>query len=405
MNPVLLALVNVRALWRRLTGLSVLVALAVGLCVTALAVSASATQAAHDRVQEGAANRSITVDRLMDRPDSKLLGSAALTELSGLPHVASAEPRAQVAFGYKDATVSGVLLYATIVRPSLLPPVVRSVRPALFPLRAGEVVLPQRSQGNDLGSLLGKRITVSTNSRTGTNSGTGRTAQITVVGLFDPGWQIDGPSAAYADNGTVISWAAALEGVGTDQFTSLIGYDQVTLVADSAAQVPGLLAAVQQRGYAATALQQQLTALPGVLDLINSASRVLIGVLGVIALVGAFVVSGAVTRQRVREIGILKAVGFRNRSVLLMLVAEMAGVALLGAAIGVVLGIAGAAAATAALRGNPDLAPYLPDSLPLPGTGLLGGLLLLTAAVAVIGAWMPSRRAARLAPSEAISEW
>jgi putative ABC transport system permease protein len=267
------------------------------------------------------------------------------------------------------------------------------------------VVLPQRSQGNDLGSLLGKRITVSTNSRTGTNSGTGRTAQITVVGLFDPGWQIDGPSAAYADNGTVISWAAALEGVGTDQFTSLIGYDQVTLVADSAAQVPGLLAAVQQRGYAATALQQQLTALPGVLDLINSASRVLIGVLGVIALVGAFVVSGAVTRQRVREIGILKAVGFRNRSVLLMLVAEMAGVALLGAAIGVVLGIAGAAAATAALRGNPDLAPYLPDSLPLPGTGLLGGLLLLTAAVAVIGAWMPSRRAARLAPSEAISEW
>ncbi|WP_232248064.1 ABC transporter permease [Streptacidiphilus rugosus] len=380
-------------------------ALAVGLCVTALAVSSSAGQAAHDRVQEGAANRSITVDRLMDRPDTKLLGDAALSELSHLPHVSSVEPRAQVAFGYKDATVPGVLLYATTVRPSLLPPVVHSIRPVLFPLHTGEVVLPAHSQGSDLSPLLGKRITVSVNRRTGTNGGTGQTDSVTVVGLFDSSWQIDGPSAAYADSATVIHWAAGLEGVAVNQYTSVVGYDQVTLVADSAAHVPTLLAAVQQRGYAATALQQELTALPGVLDLIRSAGRMLVAVLGVIALVGAFVVSGAVTRQRVREIGILKAVGFRNRSVLVMLLTEMAGVALLGAAVGAVLGIGGAAGSTAALRGDPELAPYLPNSVPLPGLGLLCGLLLLTAAVTVVGAWLPSRRAARLAPSEAISEW
>lgn len=116
-------------------------------------------------------------------------------------------------------------------------------------------------------------------------------------------------------------------------------------------------------------------------------------------------VAGALSRQRVREIGILKAVGFRSRGILTMLVAEMALVGVAGALVGSLLGVGGAAATVAVLHGDPGLAPYLPVALPLPSAPTLGGLLLLTVAVTVIGAWMPARRAAQLAPSTAISEW
>ncbi|MFC1420057.1 ABC transporter permease [Streptacidiphilus cavernicola] len=374
-------------------------------CVTAFTISGSAQRAAHDRVQEGSANRSITVQRMIDRPDSKLLGAAAVAQFAAIPGVSSVQPSTQVSFGYKSAQIPGVLLYATMVRPSLLPPVTRSVRTKLFPLRTGEVVLPSSSQGMNLSQLLGQSITVSTTLRTSRNSGTGTTAKVRVVGLFDPSWQIDGPDAAYAADTTVVDWAAALEGVSPQQFPSTIGYSQVTILATSADDVPAVLHTVQQDGYGATTLQQEMTALPGVLDLIRVVGQVLIVVLGLIALVGALVVSGALSRQRVREIGILKAVGFRSRVVLTMLVLEMAIVAAAGAIVGTVLGTGGAAVAVAALRGQSNLTAFLPSSTPLPSAAVLGGLILLTLGITVAGAWLPARRAAGLAPSSAMNEW
>ncbi|KIE22788.1 ABC transporter permease [Streptomyces sp. MUSC 125] len=405
MSPLALAAANVRSLWRRLVGLTMLLAVTVAVCVTAFAVSHSADRAAHDRVQEGTANRSITVDRLLERTDSKLLGNAALHEIAAIPHVTSVQPRVQASFGFKDKNIPGVLLYATTLRPSLPPPLTKSVRKHLFPLHTGEIVLPARSQGSDLSSLLGRTITVSTTQRTSTNGGSGTSDTVHVVGLFDPSWQIDGPGAAYAADATVIRWAAAMEGVPAKDYTSVIGYSKATVLAASAADVPDVLHAIQQDGYAATTLQQEMTALPGVLDLIRAAGTLLLVVLGLVALLGALVVAGALSRQRVREIGILKAVGFRSRSILTMLVAEMALVGITGALVGALLGMGGAAATVAALHGDPELAPYLPAALPLPSISALGELLLLTVAVTVIGAWMPARRAAQLAPSTAISEW
>ncbi|MFG2848197.1 FtsX-like permease family protein [Kitasatospora sp. NPDC048296] len=405
MNPYALALANVRSLWRRFVGLATLLTVSVAVCVTAFAVSGRAEEAARSHVQEGTANRSITVDRPADRTDAKLLGDAALRELSALPHAASVEPRAQVSFGYKDDRVPGVLLYATTVRPSLLPPVVKSVRPDLFPLHSGEIVLPNRAQGSDLAPLLDSRITVETTRGTADGQGVGAEAEVRVVGVFDPGWQLDGPDAAYADDATVLRWSAAKAGVPEPTFTSTVGYDRITVVTDTAQHVPAVLQSIQAAGYGASSLQQELTALPGVLSLIRTAGQVLLVVLGLVALLGTLVVTGALSRQRVREVGILKAVGFKNRTILTVLICEAGAVSTVGAAAGAALGTAGAAAAAAALRGRPGLAPYLPSGLPLPSAGVLAGLLLLTVCVALLGAWAPARRAARMAPSDAIKEW
>ncbi|MCW2643289.1 MAG: transporter permease [Dactylosporangium sp.] len=405
MSAFALSAANVRSMWRRFVGLTALIAIAVALCTTAFAISGNAERAAHDRVQEGAANRSITVDRLAERPGAKPLRDAALGELAALPHVISVQPRAQVSFGYKDAQVPGVLLYATTVRPAQPPPVTRSARDKLFPLQDGEIIVPATAQDTSLAPLLGRTITVQTTRAVANGQGTGAEARVRVVGLFDPGWQLDGPDAAYADDATVIRWAAAKAGVTPEQFTNSIGYDRISVVVDSAGNVPDVLARIQAAGYAGSTLQQELNELPGVLALIRTTGKVLLVVLGVIALVGALVVTGALARQRVREIGILKAVGFRSRTILTMLITEMAMVGAAGAVAGGILGAVGAAAAAAAFRSRTELAPYLPSRLPLPAADVLGALLLITLAVTVLGAWLPAHRAARLAPSDAIKEW
>src|SRR4051812_50220123 len=90
----MLAAANVRAMWRRLAGLTTLIAIAVGLCATSFAISSTAERAARDRVQEGSANRTVTVDRLADRPGSKPLGKPALAELAAIAHVTAGQPRA-----------------------------------------------------------------------------------------------------------------------------------------------------------------------------------------------------------------------------------------------------------------------------------------------------------------------
>ncbi|MBB4951759.1 putative ABC transport system permease protein [Kitasatospora gansuensis] len=405
MNVLALAAANVLALWRRFLGLALLLTVTTALCVTAFGITHQAETTARDRVREATANRSVVVDRLPDRADAKPLSAATVRTLAALPAAESVEPRAQVSFGYKDDTVAGVLLYATTARASQPPPVLASTRAALFPLADGEIVLPRRSQGSDLSPLLGRTLTVTTTRQTGDGEGTGDSATVTVVGLFDPGWQLDGPDAAYTNDSTVLRWAAARAGVPETDYLDTVGYGRITVVARTAQDVPALLHAVQTAGYAAVSTQQELTELPAALDLIRLAGRALLAVLAVLALLGTVVLTGALARQRTREVGILKAVGFGTRHVLTMLLAETALVTALSAAAGITLGLTGATAAATALRHDPSLAPYLPHHLPLPTTGLLAALTALLLAITLLGAWHPAHRAARLAPGDAIKEW
>ncbi|WP_153507545.1 FtsX-like permease family protein [Streptomyces alkaliterrae] len=94
------------------------------------------------------------------------------------------------------------------------------------------------------------------------------------------------------------------------------------------------------------------------------------------AAVGAFVVGGRLARRREREIGVLKAVGFRDGDVVRMLFAE-----------------AGIVGVSAALLGRRV------DALPsLPAAVLATAVLLAVLA----GATGPARRACRLTPLEAM---
>ena len=111
----------------------------------------------------------------------------------------------------------------------------------------------------------------------------------------------------------------------------------------------------------------------------------------VLAVIGLYGVVSYVVSQRTQEIGIRMALGAEPRSVVRMMVRR--GLAPIG--IGLVAGIALALAATRLLRGLLyEVSPTDPATF-----AAVSAVLLLAATLA---AWLPSRRAARIAPATAL---
>ncbi len=146
------------------------------------------------------------------------------------------------------------------------------------------------------------------------------------------------------------------------------------------AEVVALAQAVEGRRQ----MVQQLTALAGAVSL-------------VVVLIGGLVVltttMGSVT-ERTREVGILRAIGFRRWHIARIFLLEAAVVGAVGGIAGWLLGLAAAVALAPALAGVPQAPPFDP---------LLGlGAVALAVAVGLAGSAYPALRAANLDPVEAL---
>ena len=101
------------------------------------------------------------------------------------------------------------------------------------------------------------------------------------------------------------------------------------------------------------------------------------------------------TRQRTRELAVLKAVGLAPAQVVVMVVASVVPVGILAGLLGVPLGMAFQRAVITYL-GQTAAATAIPEStLAVFGPLLLVGLLLTGLAIATLGAYAPAQRAAR----------
>jgi putative ABC transport system permease protein len=115
-----------------------------------------------------------------------------------------------------------------------------------------------------------------------------------------------------------------------------------------------------------------------------------------IALLGIANTQALSVVERTREIGLLRAVGMRTRQVTRMIRTETLVVGLLGATLGLLVGLAGAWLAVRALSGFPTA------RLVVPTAGLLGAMLVAVVA-SVLAARAPARRAARINVLRAIA--
>ncbi|WP_329486156.1 ABC transporter permease [Kitasatospora sp. NBC_01246] len=132
-------------------------------------------------------------------------------------------------------------------------------------------------------------------------------------------------------------------------------------------------------------------------------TRMLLAFAGIALFVGAFIIANTFTMliaQRTRETALLRAVGASRRQVVRAVLAEAALLGLGASAAGIALGTGIATAVRPIL----DAAGAgLPDGPLVISADTLLRSLLTGVGVTVLAAWLPSRRAAKTAPVEALS--
>jgi putative ABC transport system permease protein len=148
----------------------------------------------------------------------------------------------------------------------------------------------------------------------------------------------------------------------------------------------------------ASTIGDELRLVQGVRGLLN---MILQGFMGVGLLAGVAALGTLSTRavvERRRQIGILRALGFTARAVSYGLLVESAVVSLLGAGLGMAVGLFVAQNTVAFLsRLNPELRFSVPWDQ-------LAGVVVLSLAAALLMTVIPARQAARLTPAEALRE-
>ena len=126
----------------------------------------------------------------------------------------------------------------------------------------------------------------------------------------------------------------------------------------------------------------------------STLGKVLVGVAVVATLIGGAVIMSlmliAVSERR-REIGVRRAVGATRREILTQFLVESAVIAFVGGVVGIVIGVGGTAAATAA-QGLPPTLMW----------SAIAGSALLSIAVGIVFGLQPAWRAANVDPVEAL---
>jgi putative ABC transport system permease protein len=253
-----------------------------------------------------------------------------------------------------------------------------------------------------------------------------------VVGIVD---QTQGGGAAdvYIPLGRAQALASSPEAA-----SSISKIDTIYVVADSGSEVPMIQREIAKLSPSATVTTASTLAsevsgsLASAASLINDLARWLAGAVLVAAFAVASLLSAAAVARRVREIGTLKALGWRTRRIVAQIMGEYAAIGLVGALLGIAVGFAGAALVdvlapnlAATVSNNPGTAPaqnvtmgasgvhhsiaqgaqhsipvHLTASVTLDTVTLAVVLALAGAIIAgSFGAW----RAARLRPAQALA--
>ncbi|WP_432248728.1 FtsX-like permease family protein [Streptomyces sanyensis] len=406
MNHVHRGAVNALRFGRRTLVAAVVLTLCAVVALAAATVVRGADDAAEAALASGSGLRQIDLEAPHDDPGARRLTGTALDGVRALEGVDSVEPLLQASFDSgTDESLPPFLLHATIERPSLRPPLLHRSRDAVFPLRGREVVLPAVGDGQDLTGLLGRTVAVAHTRRTGENRGTAVADRITVVGLYDPAWRQDGPNAAYAAAPLVVEWAAAREGVSPERFLATRGFSGATVVVARPEAVAPVLERLHRDRFSARAVADRVRDLPLLLELFRWGSWLMLGLLGAVAAAAGVGMGGTLLRERIHEVGLLRAVGHTRRQVLTAFAVEAGCLGLAAGAAGALLGSALGALAVRGLRGLELFARHLPPGLVLPGPWTVAATLLLPAAAVLAGAAGPLRRAVRTDPVRALRAW
>jgi putative ABC transport system permease protein len=119
---------------------------------------------------------------------------------------------------------------------------------------------------------------------------------------------------------------------------------------------------------------------------------------GVSLLVGAIGIANIMlvsVTERTREIGVMKAIGAKDKEILQLFLLEAILIGVVGSVFGIALGLGGGAAVVAGVFASEDVEVVLPYSW-------LGYSVLVGVGVGVLAGFLPARRATRIQPVQAL---
>jgi len=227
-----------------------------------------------------------------------------------------------------------------------------------------------------------------------------RWSKATIVGIVTQQANSGGILASVSLARTGHAWTASGDPT-VDGDANRSPYAGLFVVAKGLDSVPSVRAAIEGVGYSTSAPENLIASVERYVRVVE----IVLAGIGVIALaiasLGIANAMLAAVRERRREIGILKAVGARDRDVLRSFLIEAAVMGAVGGLLGTMLGLALARVVAAIVNGY------------LTGQGLAGvhvGTPVFLGVATVIGAtvlalvagWVPARRAARLPAREAV---
>lgn len=215
----------------------------------------------------------------------------------------------------------------------------------------------------------------------------GRSVKLTVIGVLDPRAMLG--SGLFTSRGT-------FAGAGEVVPTRTTHYLRVVPDVQPGAVVTALNVALGGQGIRAAEIGEDVKRIVGLRTLLNQLLQTFMGIGLLAGVAGLGVLSARAVVERRQQIGILRALGFTRRSVQAVFLLEASVVALLGIAVGVVLGL-GLASRLVAFLGREF--PEIIFSVPWWQIGGIAGFAYL-AAVAMT-AW-PAWRAGRVEPSSAL---
>ncbi|MEU8582285.1 ABC transporter permease [Streptomyces abikoensis] len=185
------------------------------------------------------------------------------------------------------------------------------------------------------------------------------------------------------------------------EFTELVvsaapGTDQTALTAKVRATLPKTFEARSGQELAATQAKM-------IDEQTSSIRKTLLIFAGISLFVGVFIIANTFTMliaQRTREIALLRAVGASRRQVVRSVLIEAGLLGLIASALGFVLGIGVATGLHPVLNAT---GASLPDGPLVITPSAVLSALGVGVVVTVLAAWLPSRKAARIAPVEALA--
>ncbi|MEO8292225.1 MAG: ABC transporter permease, partial [Actinomycetota bacterium] len=181
----------------------------------------------------------------------------------------------------------------------------------------------------------------------------------------------------------------------TSEYTGLI------VIADGLDAVHRVRAQIDRLGYATSAPEQLIANVRRYLHVVDIVLGGVASIALVIASLGIANALLAAVRERRREIGVLKAIGARDRDVLRWFLIEAGFIGLVGGGLGTLLGVVIAMSVGAVVNGYLTAQGLegvrVVASMPVVVSGVLGA-----AALAVVAGVVPARRAAHLPAREAV---